>query len=129
MIVETYWRGDVAIAHLIGEIDTREAEEVWGELRQILAEEPAACVLDLSHTTYIASLGLGILLKFAQETRFRQIRLRLAAVTPAIRIVLDTANLGRILPIDATVADALLVIENAGRPAVPFKPRKPAYSV
>jgi anti-anti-sigma factor len=127
MIVETNWQGDVAIAHLIGELDTTESEGVWGELRQILGEEPAACVIDMSHTNYIASLGLSILLKFAQEMRFRQIHLRLAAVQPRIRIVLDTANLGRILPIDPTVADALQAIEKRGPLPAPYKPKKPAY--
>ena len=125
MIVETGWQNDFAIAHLVGELDTHEAQQVWTELRQILLEEPRGCVIDLSHTTYIASLGLSILLKIAQAMRFRSIRLRLAEASPQIRTVLNVANLGRILPVDATVAEALSALEQAGPMTAPFAALKP----
>ena len=126
MIVEIGWQGDFAIAHLVGELDTREAEQVWTELRQIMLDEPQGCVVDLSHTTFIASLGLSILLKIAQEMRFRAIHLRLAAATPQIRAVLDTAGLGRVLSVDPTVADALVALDKAGPVPAPFAAKKPA---
>jgi len=107
MKVSTRRAGDVVVAELVGEIDAVDTEGLGESLSEIAAEKPAGLVLDFSQVSYIASMGLSILLKLAQEMRKIKSPLVIAAVTPAVKTVLDTVHLGSAIPLETTVDGAL----------------------
>jgi anti-sigma B factor antagonist len=107
MKVTTRREGDAVVAQLEGEIDTVDSEGLGETLLAIAAEKPGAVVLDFSGVNYIASMGLSILLKMAQEMRKIKSPLVIAAVTPGVKTVLDTVHFGAAVPLELTVEKAL----------------------
>ena len=107
MTLEHEWHDDVLVTRFVGELDTQAADELWDELAQAIDGKPRAMVLDFGPTKYIASLGIGLVLRLNAETRARGIPVRLANVAPRVRMVLDTVNLGLFLPIDKTLERSL----------------------
>jgi anti-sigma B factor antagonist len=109
--------GKVMVAELSGEIDTLDSEGMGEALSAITAAKPQGVVLDFSGVTYIASMGLSLLLKLAQDVRKAGGKLVIAAVSPPVKTVLDTVHLGAAIPIESTVEAALARL--AGKAAVP----------
>jgi anti-sigma B factor antagonist len=107
MKVQTRQIGDVVVAQLRGEIDTLDAEGMGEALAGIVADRPEGLVLDFAGVTYIASMGLSLLLKLAQDLRKGGGKLAIAAVTPAVKMVLDAVHMGQAIPIERTVDEAL----------------------
>ena len=99
--------GNVTVAQLSGEIDTLDTEGLGDALAAIVAAKPECLVLDFTGVTYIASIGLSLLLKVAQDVRKARGQLVIAAVTPQVKTVLDTVHLGAAIPIEPTVEAAL----------------------
>ena len=64
-------------------------------------------VLNFADVIYLASVGIGMLLKLVQRGRERGIAVRLAAPRPAVRMVLEMVNAERTLPMDSTVDEAV----------------------
>ncbi len=113
MKVSTRHAGNVVVAELTGEIDTVDTEGLGEALGAIVAGKPAGLVLDFSGVNYIASMGLSLLLKLAQEMRKSKRPLVIAAVTPPVKTVLDTVHLGAAIPMETTVENALKRVQKA----------------
>jgi len=107
MKVNTSRIGNVVVAQLVGEIDTVDADGLGDTLAALVDAQPESLVLDFAAVTYIASVGLSLLLKLARDMRKAKRTLVIAAVTPAVKTVLDTVHLGAAIPIETTVAAAL----------------------
>ena len=107
MKITTQKIGHVVVAQLVGEIDMVDSEGLGDALAEIVAAKPQQLVLDMAGVTYVASVGLSLLLRLAQDLRKIQCPLVIAAATPAVQTVLDTVRLGAAIPIDATVEAAL----------------------
>jgi anti-anti-sigma factor len=92
-------RGEVAIAHIDGEIDASNAAWTSARLRALLTNHSDALVVDLSGTTYLDSAGIALLFALAGELRLHQQQLRLivAEASPIARMVALTG-------LDRTVA-------------------------
>jgi anti-sigma B factor antagonist len=113
MKVTTRHAGNVVVAELVGEIDTVDTEGLGEAFGAIVAEKPGGLVLDFSGVNYIASMGLSLLLNLAREMRKAKSPLVIAAVTPAVKTVLDTVHLGAAIPLEATVENALTRAQKA----------------
>jgi anti-sigma B factor antagonist len=107
MKVNTRQIGNVTVAELQGEIDTMDTEGLGESLATIVATKPECLVLDFADVTYIASMGLSLLLKSAQDMRKNRGKLAIANVTPAVKTVLETVRLGAAIPIESTVEAAV----------------------
>ena len=107
MKVETTWHGTTAVARLMGSIDTVDTEGASEVLNEIVSAKPGSLVLDFAGVEYIASMGLSMLLKVAQNMRKAKSPLFIAAATPAVKNILDTVHLGAAIPMVATVEAAL----------------------
>ena len=99
--------GQAIVAELSGEIDTVDSEGLADALDEIVSQHPTRLVLDFSQVSYIASMGLSLLLKVAQEMRKTQGQLALVRVKPVVKLVLDTVCMGAVIPIEATLEKAL----------------------
>ena len=107
MKVSTQQIGNITVAQLIGEIDTEDSDGLGESLATIVAAQPENLVLDFAGVSYIASMGLSLLLKAAQDLRKTKGKMVIASVTPAVKTVLDTVHLGAAIPIEPTVNAAL----------------------
>lgn len=107
MQVTTSWRDRVLVAVLTGEIDTFDSEGLGEALEEVARTDAAGVVLDFSGVKYIASMGIGMLVKLAKQVRAHGVHARIAAASPEVRMVLNTVRLGSALPMDATVEEAV----------------------
>jgi anti-sigma B factor antagonist/stage II sporulation protein AA (anti-sigma F factor antagonist) len=99
------------VAHLRGEIDLANVEEIRALLVAAVDQEVRGLVLDLSATTYLDSTGIRLLFELAQRLQARRQRVRLVAADAAIvrRVVLLT-HLEERVPIDEDVAAAVAAL-------------------
>ena len=106
MKVTTTRMGDVLVAHLSGEIDTMDSEGLGEALAAMSEAGTAGVVLDFAGVTYIASMGISMVLKLAQELRKAKSPVVIAGATPAVKTVLEMVHLGSVIPMEATVEAA-----------------------
>jgi anti-anti-sigma factor len=66
-------------------------------------------VIDLTEVGFIASLGIGMLVAIARSMRSHGVGLVVVA-EPPVRSILDTMNVGSLIPVVATREDALKVL-------------------
>jgi anti-sigma B factor antagonist len=103
MKVTTRNEGEVVVAVLVGEIDTVDSEGLGEALGEVMEGKTGGLVLDFSGVKYIASMGLSILLRLAQQMRKAGRPLVIAAVPAGVKTVLDTVHLGAAIPLEETV--------------------------
>ena len=107
MNVSTKMIGNIAVTHLVGEIDTVDSDDFAGALSTLVAANPASIVLDFSEVTFIASIGLSLLVKLTQQMRMSRGKVMIASVSPAVLKVLETVHMQSIIPIKPSVDAAL----------------------
>jgi anti-anti-sigma factor len=104
-------RGQLAIAHLKGEIDASNIDWIESRLRALLTNHSHGLTIDLTDTTYLDSAGIALMFSLALTLRQHQQQLRLVVAdgSPIARMVALTA-LDRTVPtyptLEAAVADA-----------------------
>ena len=97
----------VGIAHLRGEIDASNRNEVLGQLLGLLRNADWVRVLDLTDLRYLDSAGIDLIFRLGQRLSSRQQHLRVVAPPGRfVAEVLETVRLKEIVPVDATVSEA-----------------------
>lgn len=101
------------IVEVAGEADRASAHELRDRLDAILAKPGARVVVDLSAATFIDSSTLGLLAVSAK--RFGPASGRFAIVCPPgeVHMMFELTALDRVVPLYATRAEALAVIDGA----------------
>lgn len=107
MDLSTSWRGSVLVASLKGELDMKHHESLAGALDELASADTTGLVLNFADVIYLASVGIGMLLKLVQRGRERGIPVRLAAPRPAVRMILEMVRAESSLPMDATIEESL----------------------
>ena len=107
MQVDHQCRGEFVVTSIVGELDTPDANEAWTELLEVLDFSPRGVVLDLARCTYIASAGISLIVRLVQQLRPVHASVRIANVSPRLRLVLDTVNLPSLVPVDGTIDEAI----------------------
>jgi anti-sigma B factor antagonist/stage II sporulation protein AA (anti-sigma F factor antagonist) len=103
--------GSWPVAHLDGEIDLSNVDELIGALETSIGNDAMGLVLDISAVTYLDSTGLRLIFRVARQMQDRQQELRL--------VVPDTALIWRVLRLSGVI-DVVSVFEtvpDALRPA------------
>lgn len=100
-------RGDASVVHIAGSVDGLTAED----LQRVFSSEVEAghknLVADYGAVDYTSSAGLRVLLATLKQTRSRGGDLRLAALRPEVRKVLDLSGFTGLLKVFVTVDDAV----------------------
>ena len=65
--IEIEQKPQAVVAKLSGEAGVDEADELDRSLRLLTAAKPALAILDMAGLSYIASMGIGALVKFRNE--------------------------------------------------------------
>lgn len=110
--------GDGAVVLAVhGDADLRVASELKDRLGAIIEDGASTLVLDLSATTFLDSMALGVLLAGMKRLRTRGGRFRVVAPSTEIRRIFEITLLDRVFDLDATREQALLAASGGGVPA------------
>jgi anti-anti-sigma factor len=100
--------GEVLVAHLEGEIDMSNADEIGTALSDQVPREARALVLDLREVGYVDSAGVRLIFNLRKRLDHRGKQLRLvvapgAAIAEALRIAGVPQAIGAVESVDAAV--------------------------
>jgi anti-sigma B factor antagonist len=95
------------VLRLAGEIDVASAPGLRDRLVSLSTNGNAAVVVDLSHVTFIDSMGLSALVSGMKRARAHGGDLRLAGPTEHVAKVLSITRLDRAFVVGDTVDDAV----------------------
>ena len=77
--------GDVELAHVAGEVDASNVDDLTEQLLDAVSNEARAVVLDLTQTSYIDSSGISLIFDAAARMKNRRQQLRLVVVPKLVR--------------------------------------------
>jgi anti-anti-sigma factor len=97
----------VAVLTAAGEIDHDSRDVLSAAAADALGNGASRLVIDLAAVSFCDSGGLSLFLDLHRDTTARGGSLRLACVQPPVLAVIHATNLDRLLPMDATVEDAV----------------------
>jgi anti-anti-sigma factor len=105
---------DVVVAHIDGEIDLSNVDEIRGVLVGAVDNEVLGLVVDLSETTYLDSTGIRLLFELVHRLQTRRRQLRLVVTDQAlVRRVIVLTQLEDRVPIDFDVNCAVAALQDA----------------
>lgn len=105
---EVLRRGPIVHGALAGELDLSNVVELEGAIVDVVPNDAAGMILDLSRLTYIDSAGIRMLLTLVGRFRWRGQRLALVSpVASRVRRVIELAGAQDALAVDEDEADAL----------------------
>jgi anti-anti-sigma factor len=107
--------GDVELAHIAGEVDASNVDDLSQSLLEAVSNKAHALVLDLTQTSYIDSSGISLIFDAAARLRNRRQEFRLV-VQPRSFVgeVLAAVSMEESVPIDPALADALRAVGGSG---------------
>ena len=103
------------ITHLLlsGSLDIKGVREIEMDFSRMTSDEKTV-LLDFSGVTFIASLGMRMLLSTAKKLDSGGHKLILHSVPPLIETALSTAGLATVMPIVKDQPDALSFLQSQG---------------
>ena len=107
MNIEAERRSHVTVLAISGSVDGATAPVLVASFREQVAGGAIHLVCDFALVDYTSSAGLRALLETVKETRQRGGDLRLAAVQPDVRRILDLAGFTQILKLYGSVEEAV----------------------
>jgi anti-anti-sigma factor len=103
--------GQVKLAHVAGEVDASNVDDLTKRLLESVSNKAKALVLDLTETSYIDSSGIRLIFDAAARMRNRRQELRLVVAPKSfVSEVLAAVSMADSVPIDAGVPEALRAV-------------------
>jgi anti-anti-sigma factor len=103
--------GNVTVVHIPARFDAQNSRYVEQVLQEVIASETKEILFSFSHTEYISSAGLRVLLSVSRELKKSGRQLYLCSTSSFVQEVLEISGLSTILKIFKTEKDALSSIE------------------
>lgn len=97
METQYHREGDRLIVAPSGKLDTLNAPQFLKLLQELLAEKPAACLLDLSKVTFLSSSGLQSLLGAAKISKKEEIRFAVCCMQAMVKDVFSLSGFDRFI--------------------------------
>lgn len=114
--VEAEDRGNLCVIRLHGEVDISNDREVLAAIETAVPHSALQLIVDLTHTTYLDSAGLALLLRLAERLQARrQQMLIVAPLGSPVRTVLELTGLPRVIPLEGRLEDAVRESERGVR--------------
>ena len=101
------WQGSVLVGKLTGELGFKDQVAMNQALDQMVASDATGVVLDFREVVYLASMGIGMLMKLAKDFREKGIQVRLAGPRPGVKMLLEMVRAESVIPIDATIEESV----------------------
>lgn len=99
--------GGTSVLTVYGDADLHTAPELRERLSEAIDDGAEAIVLDLSGTTFLDSMSLGVLLGAMKRLRARHADMRLVVSRPDVLRIFEITLLDRVFAIDETREAAL----------------------
>ena len=99
--------GDVTVVHIPVRFDAQSSRDVDQVLQEVIKSGTKAVLCNFSHTDYISSAGLRVLLSASKELKKSDKKLYLCSTSSFVQEVLEISGLTTILKIYKTEKDAL----------------------
>jgi anti-sigma B factor antagonist len=97
----------VTKAELAGRLDTANVNELEAQFTTGIMPKAQNTIVDLSNVSFIASLGIRMLLTTARGLANRGAKFVMFGANPAVMEIFETTALSDIIPILTTEADAM----------------------
>jgi anti-anti-sigma factor len=98
--------GGITLVSLSGRLDIEGVQVIDQRFSYATTIQAARLVLDLSGVTFLASIGIRLLMTTTRAQALRGGKVVLAAPPPLVRKVLETAGIDQLVPIAADVEAA-----------------------
>lgn len=108
-VEEDHPRAGTVVLAVSGEADLHVAPELRERISTAISEGADELVLDLTETTFVDSMTLGVLLSSMKSLRARGGRMRLVVDRPDIRRIFEITLLDDLFPIHVSLDEALAV--------------------
>lgn len=105
-------RPGIVVLSVQGDADLHAAPDLRERLASAIDGGAAAIVVDLSETTFVDSMTLGVLLGNMKRLRAREGQLRLVVPRTDIRRIFEITLLDRVFPLDTTRDEALAAVSS-----------------
>jgi anti-sigma B factor antagonist len=103
------------VAHLSGEIDRSNANELGDRVAGAIGDQSAGLVVDLSEVAFLDSTGIRMLFSLAMRLAERQQALRVVVPDGShLGEILETVGLQQAAATDHTVGEAVAALRHAG---------------
>ena len=109
----TTWQGKVLVGKLSGELGFKDQVAMNRALDDMTRSAPAGIVLDFRDVVYLASMGIGMLMKLAKDFREKGVQVRLAAPRPGVKMLLEMVRAESVIPMDSTLEDSVAQFSHA----------------
>jgi anti-sigma B factor antagonist len=104
---ELHMDGGTVVPALHGDADLHVAGDLDDRLSEVIDDGAPAVVMDLSSTTFLDSMALGVLLSAMKRLRARGGRFRVVVPPTDIRRIFEVTLLDRVFDLDGTREEAL----------------------
>jgi anti-sigma B factor antagonist len=116
----TYHHG-IAVLAISGELDLASSPAVEHAIADVLAEDPPALIIDLLGVQFLASVGVGVLVR-AREKFVDCDRFLVVAQGRMTHRIIQLLDLDRVLSLQETVEEALSTAKARQAPVAPRAP-------
>jgi len=100
----------VTIARLSGRLDTANVNQVEQSFTSTIVPKGQHTVVDLTEVSFIASLGIRMLLTVARALGRNRAQFVLFGAAPIVMEILETTAISEIIPVFGTEAEALTAL-------------------
>jgi anti-sigma B factor antagonist len=108
--------GGAVLVAVSGDADLHTAEDLRNRLTEVIDAGAPSVVLDLSETTFLDSMALGVLLGGMKRLRARGGRLRVVVPKDEIRRIFEVTLLDRVFDLDRSREEALSAAMQGANP-------------
>jgi anti-sigma B factor antagonist len=99
--------GPITLVKLAGRMDAPGADAIGLKFTAAVAAQGRPAVVDMADVSFIASMGLRLIISAARAQDTKGLALALFGAQPMVQSVFDDAALDQILPITASIDEAV----------------------
>ncbi|MFA7237651.1 MAG: STAS domain-containing protein [Phycisphaeraceae bacterium] len=107
LTVNSSTRDGAVIVQLDGAASVDQIDHMQMQFMRITAQHPKRVVIDMANLSFLASLGMGLLVAINRDIARQGGKVKLAGVGPLVLEALQRARLDALLELHATVDEAL----------------------
>jgi anti-anti-sigma factor len=111
----------IHLFHLQGELDLHYAPALRSMFSAKSDRQCAALVVDFSGVTFIDSTGIAVLLEYLRDSQAYEGAFCITDLTDRVRYIFEIVGLDRVMPLFATVSEAIAAISDGSVPASPTR--------
>jgi anti-anti-sigma factor len=110
-------QGEIHLFHLQGELDLHYAPALRSLFSAKSDRRCAALLVDFTGVTFIDSTGIAVLLEYLRDSTAYEGAFCIAGLTDQVRHIFEVVGLDRVIPLFATVPEAVAALSEDALPA------------